>query len=62
MNKIERAIHDCKIHINALERDMLVISTELKVFKKQLDTLESIEYDKSIPHFEEKENIEGGNK
>lgn len=60
MNKIERAIYDCKLHINALERDMLVLSTELKTFKKQLDTLEMIEHDKSIPHLEEKQKIEGG--
>ncbi len=62
MNKIERAIYDCKLHINALERDMLILSTELKTFKKQLDALESIEYDKSIPHLEEKEKIQGGSK
>lgn len=56
MNKIERAIYDCKLHINALERDVLILSTELKAYKKQLDALETIEYDKSIPHIEVNEN------
>jgi hypothetical protein len=62
MNKIERAIYDCKLHINALERDVLVLSTELKAYKKQLDALEAIEYDKSIPHLIETDKIQGGNK
>jgi hypothetical protein len=62
MNKIERAIYDCKLHINTLERDVLVLSTELKAYKKQLDALESIEYDKSIPHLIETDKIQGGNK
>ena len=61
MNKIERAIRDCKLHIKQLERDVLILETELKAFKKNLDNLESIEYDNTIPHFEEKELLKGGN-
>lgn len=62
MNKIERAIYDCKLHINIIETDILILSTELKAYKKQLDTLENIECDKSIPHLEEKDKIQGSNK
>lgn len=50
MNKIERAIYDTKLHISNLERDELILSTELKAFKKQLNALEAIEWDKTIPH------------
>ena len=57
MNKIERAISDIKSHIKSLDRDILVLETERKAFKKQLDALETIQYDKSIPHDENIPNI-----
>ena len=50
MNKIERAIYDVKLHIADKERCILIANTELKVLKEQLDTLETIQDDKSIPH------------
>ena len=50
MNKIERAIYDLKLHIKNLEADRMIIVAELNAFKKQLDALESIERNKSIPH------------
>jgi hypothetical protein len=52
MNKIERAISDIKSHIKSLDRDILVLETERKAFKKQLDALEKIQDDISIPHDE----------
>lgn len=57
MNKIERAISDTKSHIKSLDRDILVLETERNAFKKQLDALETIQYDKSIPHDENIPNI-----
>ena len=57
MNKMERAIYDVKLHINDKERQVLIADSELKVLKKQLDTLEKINDDKSIPHIKlEKSN------
>jgi hypothetical protein len=50
MNKIERAIYDVKLHIKEKERQLLICQTELKSLKSQLDTLESIQDDKSIPY------------
>ena len=57
MNKIERAISDIKSHIKSLDRDILVLETERKAFKKQLDALEKIQDDISIPHNETIPNI-----
>lgn len=50
MNKIERAIADCKAHIKHLETEKTLIYAELNANKKQLDNLEDIERNKSIPH------------
>jgi len=58
MNKIERAISDIKSHIKSLDRDILVLETERGAFKKQLDALEKIQDDKSIPHDETIPNIQ----
>lgn len=52
MNKIERAIFDCKEHIKNLQSEKLILEAELTAFKKQLDNLERIEWNKSIPHHE----------
>lgn len=49
MNKIERAIYDVEIHIKNKEREILIANTEVKVLKAQLDMLEVIRDDKSIP-------------
>jgi hypothetical protein len=54
MNKIESAIYDVKLHIADKERCILIANTELKVLKEQLDTLETIQDDKSIPNFHTK--------
>lgn len=50
MNKIERAIYDVKLHIKDKERQLLIVQTELKTLKEQLNTLEVIFDDNSIPN------------
>ena len=50
MNKIERAIYDVKLRITDKERQLLICETELKSLKDQLNTLETIQDDKKIPH------------
>ena len=52
MNKIERAIADCKEHIKNLEVEKMILNAEITAFKKQLDNLEAIERNKGIPHHE----------
>jgi len=52
MNKIERAIADCKEHIKNLQTEKLILEAELTSYKKQLDNLERIESNKHIPHHE----------
>ena len=52
MNKIERAIADCKEHIKNLQSEKLILEAELTAFKNQLDNLERIESNKNIPHHE----------
>jgi len=55
MNKIERAIYDVKLFIQAKEQEILICKTELKVYQSYLRTLECIEIDTSIPHQTEKQ-------
>jgi len=50
MNKIERAIFDIKNHIKKLENEKMILSAELDAYKNQLNNLEHIESDKSIPN------------
>jgi hypothetical protein len=50
MNKIERAIYDTKLHIQKLEEDRMILAAKIDAYKKQLETLEAIDGDKSIPH------------
>jgi hypothetical protein len=52
MNKIERAIYDTKLHIQKLEEDRMILAAKIDAYKKQLETLEAIDGDKSIPHQE----------
>ena len=49
-NKIESAIYDVKLHITEKERVLLIIQTELKSLRTQLDVLESIQKDEKIPY------------
>ena len=50
MNKIERAIYDTKNHIKKIENEKMILSAELDAYKNQLNNLERIESDKSIPN------------
>jgi hypothetical protein len=50
MNKIDFAIKDCELHIKNLEQERMILNAELGAFKKQLDNLERIRNNKSIPH------------
>jgi|GEM_PF-4510291 len=52
MNKIEKAIYDTKLHIERLEEDRIILPAKIDAYKKQLETLEAIDGDKSIPHQE----------
>lgn len=52
MNKIERAIYDIKLHIESLRKDRMILIAEINAYEKQLEVLESIERNKSIPHQE----------
>jgi len=52
MNKIEKAIYDTKLHIERLEEDRMILAAKIDAYKKQLETLEAIDGDKSIPHQE----------
>jgi len=50
MNKIEIAIRDIKTHLDNLQKDKIILNAEISAFQKQLDALECIERNKSIPH------------
>jgi hypothetical protein len=52
MNKIERAIYDTKLHIQKLEEDRMILAAKIDAYKKQLETLEAIDGDRSVPHQE----------
>lgn len=56
MNKIERAIYDTKLHLDNLKQDRMIIMAEIQAYEKQLDTLNAINNNKSIPHIEVNEN------
>jgi hypothetical protein len=50
MNKIERAIYDVKLHIADKQRQFQILRTQLATLEAELETLESIEKDGSIPY------------
>jgi hypothetical protein len=50
MNKIERAISDIKQHLSNLQKDKIILNAEISAFQSQLDALEVIERNHSIPH------------
>ncbi|MFY8161635.1 MAG: hypothetical protein ACOVNU_09925 [Candidatus Kapaibacteriota bacterium] len=52
MNKIERAIYDTKLHLDNLVQNKIVLAAEISAFQKQLNALQSINENKSIPHIE----------
>jgi hypothetical protein len=52
MNKIERAIHDTKSRLEDLKRRRMLLIAEINSFEEHLETLETINRNKSIPHVE----------
>lgn len=55
MNKIERAIKDTTTELKRLRNNKICIDSKIEALEEQLESLESIERDKSIPHIESKE-------
>ena len=68
MNKIEVAIRDCEGQIKILQNQRMTIMAQLDVLKEQLNNLERIRDNKSIPHDDQHKPVtltpvkEGGNK
>jgi hypothetical protein len=52
MNKIERAIYDTKLRLEDLKRRRMLLIAEINSFEEHLETLETINRNKSIPHIE----------
>ena len=50
MNKIERAIYEAKLELQELERENYGLIAKLKMKREQIESLEAIAQDKSIPH------------
>jgi hypothetical protein len=50
MNKIERAIEDVKMEITRMQKVKIATEARLEAYLETLDSLESIERDKHIPH------------
>jgi hypothetical protein len=56
MNKIERAIQDVKTEIKRMQNVKISVEARLEAYQEQLESLESIEQNKHIPHFIENKN------
>jgi len=52
MNKIEKAIYDTKLRLEDLKRQRMILIAEINAYNDHLQTLESIEKNKSIPNEE----------
>lgn len=50
MNKIERAIQDIKMEVKRMQNVKISIEARLEAYLEQLDSLESINNQVSIPH------------
>lgn len=50
MNKIERAIEDVKMEVKRMQNVKISIEARLEAYLEQLDSLESINNQVSIPH------------
>lgn len=57
MNKIERAIQDVKMEIKRMQNVKVSIEARLEAYIEQLESLESINNNKSIPHEESTNSI-----
>ena len=52
MNKIERAIQDTTTELKRLRNMKICFDSKIEALEEQLESLESIERNKSIPHVE----------
>lgn len=52
MNKIERAIYDTKLRLEDLKRQRMILIAEINAYQEQIETLEVIKNNKSIPYEE----------
>lgn len=50
MNKIEKAIYDLKLRIAQKQRQFEMLRVELTTLETELETLEAIQEDDSIPN------------
>jgi hypothetical protein len=50
MNKIERAIYDCKLNIVEIQRQKSMLIARENSYNEMLKNLEGIQNDKSIPN------------
>jgi uncharacterized protein YjaG (DUF416 family) len=57
MNKIERAIQDTTTELKRLRNMKICFDSKIEALEEQLESLESIERDKSIPHVEVSKEI-----
>jgi hypothetical protein len=53
MNKIEGAISKIKMEINRLKNNKMCFEAKIEALEELLESLQSIERNKSIPHQEE---------
>ncbi|MFY8161632.1 MAG: hypothetical protein ACOVNU_09910 [Candidatus Kapaibacteriota bacterium] len=57
MNKIQRAIQDVKMEVKRMQNVKVSIEARLEAYLEQLDSLESINNDNSIPHSEDAREV-----
>lgn len=57
MNKIEKAISDCKLKIDNLKREKLIIISQLDIMQDELANLEAIKSLNSIPHDDQQKPV-----
>ena len=57
MNKIQRAIRDVKMEVKRMQNEKVNIEAKLEAYLEQLDSLESIDNDNSIPHLEDAREV-----
>jgi|688.fasta_scaffold2436325_2 hypothetical protein len=50
MNKIETAIYEAKLELKELERENYGLIAKLQMKREQIESLEAIARDKSIPY------------
>jgi len=58
MNKIERAIYNCELHLDKLKNERTILLAKISAYEDQLSDLKAINRDKSIPHIEADQKAE----